>query len=122
MKKATHTNTAQLGFNFDAVLAAPTQTKEALLLPVMAHIADRLHTKLDMMRERGTLASTVSLTIKDDDKVMVQEALESDTDSLSTAQLTAFQQVAGEVLGCNEKVYLSYDLVDTLFNNVTTLH
>lgn len=118
----TTTPTPQLGFNFDAVLAEPTQENDALLLPVMAHIADRLHTKLDRMRERGLLDDTVSLIIKDSDKMMVQEALESNTDSLSASQLTALQQVAFHILNTNRKIYLTYDEVDSLFKNVVNLH
>lgn len=114
--KSTTLTTPQLAFNFDSVMSS--SQGQPLILLAMTHFADRLHSKLDLMSNSDTFDKTVSLVMRDDDKELMVAALEADTGSLSSEQLTVLTSVAEMARNADRKVFVSYDTVEQLFNAV----
>lgn len=109
----------QMAFNFDALVAATAKPQSLTLDVAMCHIADRAHTKLDLMLQRENLESSVSLVIKDDEKDMLVSAMKADNSNLTEQKLSVLTEVANMALEAKTKVYLSYQTVDQLFNAVS---
>lgn len=107
---------SQLGFTFSTVTP---ESKPPFLLSAMAHLADRLHTKIDMMRKCGMMENLLSLTIKQDDVDMIETAIRADVSRLSATQIATFTDVAHIVLTSKNKAYFTYDEVESLFNALT---
>lgn len=110
-------NTLQTSFDFDAIMTTPVELPPSspLLMRVMTHLADRLHHKIDMMREKDHVNNEVSLIIKQDDKEMIIAALEADAPHINNAQLATLRDVAHMARDADKKLFLTYDQVEQLF-------
>jgi hypothetical protein len=115
--KTTTQNTPQLAFSFSSVIAE--NQGQPLLLSAMSHLADRLHHKIDMMATSHNFEKNVSLIMKQDDKELMVAALEADTGSLSSEQVSILTSVAEMARNADRKVFLSYDAVEQLFSAVS---
>lgn len=107
----------QFTFDFNSAVETSTVTSTPLIIAAMQNLADRLHTKLDLMLNQD-LDKQVSVTIRPDDQAMFAEALQCSNDAppLLTELAREIMELTPEANAKVAKLYLSYERTEALFN------
>ena len=108
MKNAQST---QPSFDIEAIVNN-AKANTSLMAAAMSHLADRLHSKLEIMLGQETLPDSISLKVDAEDKALFEAAL-AEGDSEHT-----FMMMANTVLMADKKAYFEYDAVESLFSTL----
>lgn len=98
----------QLSFNIEAVVSN-AKSGTGMMVAAMSNLADRMHTKLEIMLSQQSLAKSISLSVKEDDKAMFAAALDEDSSN------GTFSRLASMVVNAGNKVYFDYEDAEQLF-------
>tara|TARA_B100000749_G_C18445436_1_gene474081 strand:+ start:3154 stop:3489 length:336 start_codon:yes stop_codon:yes gene_type:complete len=99
---------SQLSFDIEAVVSS-TKAGKGMMVAAMNNLADRIHTKIEIMLSQGSLAKNIPLSVKEDDKAMFSAALDEGCSNATFSRLASMMSSAGE------KVYFDYDDAEQLF-------